>query len=490
MDNPTTANESSLNGKPTTAVSRDRAIVIFAIVSLALLMASIDSTIVSVSLKTVQDELATSLAYVSWILTGYQLSQTIIMPIVGKLSDDWGRKRLFMIAVVIFTVSSLAAGLAPNIYFLIIFRILQGIGGGAFLPSATGIISDAFGAKRRSTAIGLFASVFPIGGIIGPNIGGFIIDHLTWRWIFFVNIPIGILLLVLGSVVFPRGIASSVKRKVDFVGAGLFAGGVLSILYALTNWANNPASAGWLTWFLIAVGLGLFCLFAWQENRVKHPMIELELLRWRPFLAANIYNFVYGAIVFGLFSFIPYYAMVGYGMTAGESGLILTPRSIAMIALAAVTSIYIIRFGYRLPMIAGALIVAVSFVIMGQGYHDITIFGLGLHNLVLLVLIVTLGGIGMGMANPAANNAVLDLVPEKVAAVTGMRGMFRITGGVFGTAIVVLIMSHFQNKADGLQKIALVFAGPLVLLIPVIMLIPDSARERKRHRDSEVSRST
>ena len=440
-------------------------------------------TIVSVSLPSILTELKTSLAYVSWIMTGYQLSSTVIMPIVGKLSDDWGRKRIFMIAVVVFTISSLAAGFAPNIYLLIVFRIIQGIGGGAFLPSATGIISDAFG-RRRSTAIGLFASVFPIGGIIGPNIGGFIIDHLSWRWIFFVNIPIGIMLFVLGTMVFPKGNVSPTKRKVDFVGAGLFAGAVLSILYGLTNWANHPDNPGLLTRILIALGIILFFLFGRQENRVKQPMIEMDLLRWRPFLAANIYNFVYGAIVFGMFAFIPYYATVGYGMTAGQSGLILTPRSIAMIAMAAVTSIYIMRFGYRLPMILGAVIVAVSFLIMSRGYHDINILGADVHNMVLLIIIVTMGGIGMGVANPAANNAVLDLFPQKVAAVTGMRGMFRITGGVFGTAVVVLALSHFQDKAAGLERLALVFAGLLILLIPIIFMIPDSARERKNRANS------
>jgi EmrB/QacA subfamily drug resistance transporter len=483
VDNNITTGETVQNSNLNLEVSRNRAILIFSIVSLALLMASIDMTIVSVSLPSILTELKTSLAYVSWIMTGYQLSSTVIMPIVGKLSDDWGRKRIFMIAVAIFTVSSLAAGVAPNIYLLILFRIIQGIGGGAFLPSATGIISDAFG-KRRSTAIGLFASVFPIGGIIGPNVGGFIIDHLSWRWIFFVNIPIGILLFILGTIVFPKGNVSPTKRKVDFAGAALFAGAILSILYGLTNWANHPDNPGPLTWILIALGVVLLFFFVRQENRVKQPMIEMDLLRWRPFLAANIYNFVYGAIVFGIFAFIPYYATVGYGMTAVQSGLILTPRSIAMIAMAAITSIYIIRFGYRLPMILGAVIVAISLLLMSRGYHDITILGSNMHNMVLLIIIVTMGGIGMGVANPAANNAVLDLVPQKVAAVTGMRGMFRITGGVFGTAVVVLALSHFQDKAEGLQRIALVFAGLLMLLIPIIFMIPDSARERKNRINS------
>ena len=172
-------------------ITKRQAYIIFSIISLALLMSAIDSSIVTVSLPTILSDLNTNLAQVAWVITGYSFSMCIVMPIVGKLSDQWGRKRLFMIAVVIFTVSSLAAGFAPNIYFLIVCRVLQGIGGGAFMPSAVGIISDTFG-RRRATAIGLFTSIFTIGGVIGPNLGGFIVDNVSWRWIFFVNIPIGI----------------------------------------------------------------------------------------------------------------------------------------------------------------------------------------------------------------------------------------------------------------------------------------------------------
>lgn len=462
-------------------ISRNRAIIIFATVSLALLMSSIDLTIVSVSIPAILADLNTNLAYVSWVITGYQLSSTTVMPIVGKLSDDLGRKRLFLFCVAVFTLSSLAAGLSPNIYLLIIFRIFQGLGGGAFLPSATGIISDVF-RKRRSTAIGLFASIFPIGGIIGPNVGGFLVDNLSWRWIFFVNIPIGIILLLVGKWVFPKDNvpAHATQRQVDFVGAGLFAGAVLAILYAMTNWANYPQNIGYTTWVLFAVGAVLLILFFRQESRVQQPMIDLVLLKWRPFLAANIYNFLYGAVVFGIFAYLPYYAYVAFGMSASQSGLILTPRSIGSIIMAAIASFFIIRFRYRLPMILGALIMSISFFILGRGYNEITIFGWQITSFWWLIIIATLSGIGMGITNPAVNNAVLDLLPEKVAAVTGIRGMFRVTGGVFGTAVIALVLSHFQDKALGLERISLLFGIILIAMIPLTFLIPDTAHQRRK----------
>ena len=455
----------------------------FAIVGLALLMASIDSTIVAVGLPTLLTDMKTNLALVGWTMTGYQFAQSIVMPIAGKLSDEWGRKRLFLAAVGLFTISSIAAGLAPNIYVLIIFRILQGIGGGTFLPSATGLVADAFG-DRRAQAIGLFGSIFPIGGIIGPNIGGIILDNFSWRWIFFVNIPVGILLLVLGSMLLPKGIQTinSTNRKLDTTGIGLFVGAIFAILYGITNWANSASGFGVTTGLLFALSAVLFFLFVRHEDRTANPMLDMRLLRWRPFVAVNIYNFLFGAVVFGVTAFIPYYATVAYGMTPGQNGLLLTPRSITMILVSAVTSLFIIRFRYRLPMIAGLLIIAASLFVLSRGFHDVTLMGVGLHSIVLLASLVALVGVGMGIANPASNNAALDLIPGQVAAATGMRGMARSVGGVLGTAAVSLILSYFPDKAKGMQYIYLGLAAIMIVIIPVVFMIPDTAADRAHGR--------
>jgi EmrB/QacA subfamily drug resistance transporter len=450
---------------------------------MALLMASIDSTIVAVGLPTLLTDLKTNLALVGWTMTGYQFAQSIVMPIAGKLSDEWGRKRLFLGAVALFTISSIAAGLAPSIYVLIICRILQGIGGGTFLPSATGIISDAFG-DRRAQAIGLFGSIFPIGGIIGPNIGGLILDHLSWHWIFFVNVPVGALLLIFGSMVLPRSTQTinASNRKLDVTGVGLFVGAIFAILYGMTELANQHTGIVVIPFLLFALGAVLFVLFVRHEDKVSAPMIDLRLLRWRPFVAVNIYNFLFGAVVFGVTGFIPYYATVAFGMTPGQTGLLLTPRSITMIIVSALTSLFIIRFRYRLPMIAGLVIISSSLFVLSRGYHDITLLGVGLHNLVLLASLVALIGVGMGVANPASNNAALDLLPDKVAAATGMRGMSRSVGGVLGTAAVSLILSYYPDKAQGMQYIYLGLAVIMIVIVPIVFMIPDTAADRAHGR--------
>jgi len=301
-----TEQQDEKSGKPV-----QHAYLAFAVVSLALLMASIDSTIIAVGIPTLLVDLKTNLAIVGWTITGFQFSNSVVMPIMGKLSDDLGRKKVFLISVAVFTLSSLAAGLAPNIIWLIIFRVIQGIGGGAFLPSCTGIISDAFG-NRRATPIGHFGSIFPIGGIIGPNIGGLILDHLTWRWMFFVNIPVGLALIILGMKYLPgnRMLKNYTRYRIDIIGMSLFIGAILAILFAITNWASSSTNPGIFTWVLLAMGAILFIIFIMYEDRIEEPMIETKLIRWRPFLAVNVYNFIYGIVVFGLVSFIPYYATV------------------------------------------------------------------------------------------------------------------------------------------------------------------------------------
>jgi EmrB/QacA subfamily drug resistance transporter len=461
---------------PERPLSKRQANYTFIIVMLAILMAGIDSTIVSVGLPALLTDLHTNLAMVAWTMNGFQFSQSVVMPIAGKLSDDFGRKRLFLIAVIIFTTSSIGVGMSSDIFLVIIFRFIQGIGGGAFMPSATGIISDTFG-QRRMTAIGLIGSIFSIGAVMGPNVGGFLIDNYSWHWMFFINVPIGILLLIFGLKVLPGSRTSNdfSKRRIDVIGIGLFVGAIFSLLYGLTNWAHSPQGIDPITIVVFAFSGAFFYFFMKHEGRTAQPMIETSLLRWRPFLGVNIYNFVFGAAMFGVASFVPYYATVAYGTTAAESGLIITPRFLAMIVVSATTSIMIVRFRYRKPMIIGLLLISLCHFLLSFGYHDVNILGVGLHDIPLLGLMVMLSGIGMGIANPAANNAALDLIPEKAAAVAGLRGMFRMLGGMVGTAVVTLILSPFQDQAVGMQTIFIGASILFVLLIPVVFMIPDLA---------------
>jgi len=340
-----------------------------------------------------------------------------------------------------------------------------------------------FGAKNRGTAIGLFTSVFPIGGIIGPNLGGWLIDAFSWRAMFSINVPIGVVLLVAGVFVLPSGGRVAMARSIDLVGVGLFAAGIISIMYGMTVWGNELGLSLQVSiWFV--VGVVSLCLFVRHEGAVRDPMIDLRLLKERAFFAANLYNLLYGALVFGFFSFIPLYATYEYGMSASASGFILTPRAVVMIAGSAISSFLLIRFGYRLPMILGIVLVSISLFLVGQSWHHVSIFGHEFGDVALLSTLIMISGFGVGVGGPAANNAAIELMPEAVARITGLRSMFRTTGGVLGTAAIVLILAHDKNQGAGLAQIFIWLSVVVLLFIQPIFLIPDSARTRHKAETS------
>jgi len=208
-----------------------RRFLIFGVTAIALFMASIDQTIVSTALGTLQHDLHAAINWVSWTITVYALGQIVAMPVAGALSDIYGRKRLFLGAVILFTVTSLCCGLSTNIYELVVLRMLQALGGGAFMPSATGIVSDQFGADR-DRAIGMFTSIFPIGAIVGPILGGVFVTYWSWRGIFLVNVPLGVVLLILAAIVIP-GSGRRHQQSLDITGVAELGAGLLGIMLAI-----------------------------------------------------------------------------------------------------------------------------------------------------------------------------------------------------------------------------------------------------------------
>jgi hypothetical protein len=223
-------------------------------------------------------------------------------------------------------------------------------------------------------------------------------------------------------------------------------------------------------------------LFVRHEGKAKAPLLDMELVRRPAFVAANSWNFLYGASLFGVFSLTPYYATVVYGMSPAESGALLTPRSIAMIAASTMSSFWLIRKGYHRPMIIGAVLVFSCLAILGASFHNVSIGGVAIPDFWVLSVPILLGGLGMGISNPASANAGLDLVPDKMAAAAGMRGMFRQTGGVLGTAAMTIALSQFDDKAEGFRAIFLFIAVAHLFLIPLTLAIPDTARDRRLNR--------
>jgi EmrB/QacA subfamily drug resistance transporter len=455
-----------------------RRYLIFVSAGLGLLMYSIDSTVVAVAFPNFIKDFGTNILWAAWTISIYLIAVTSVMPLMGNLSDGFGRKKVFLISLILFTVSSLACGLAPNIYSLVVFRFLQGVGGASFLPTAAGIVSDQF-PENRERAIGLFTSIFPIGGIVGPNLGGWIVSRYSWRYIFYINLPIGIGLAVLILILLKDSRVLS-RPHIDFVGASFFFGAILFLMLGLNLIAESFSTSSFLlTVIFLVVSLSFFFLFFYQEKKDSNPILDLVLLRSKPFLAANLYNMMVGAGVFGTFAFIPLYATSVHQLSTLVSGMILTPRSVGIIPASAITSFLLKRWGYRWPMLLGLSIISLSTILLGGPELQLLRI-IGLHSGVpeILAALIMASGIGIGIALPASNNACIELMPEKVATITGLRGMFRSVGGAFGISIITLILHSSSTPANGFRTTFLSFGFGLLLTIPLVFLMPTGKKGR------------
>jgi EmrB/QacA subfamily drug resistance transporter len=439
--------------------------IVFGIVSIALLMASIDQTIVATALNAIRGDLDAELNWSGWTITIYALGQIIVMPLAGRLGDQFGRKRVFLGAAVLFTVASLCCSLADNIYLLVVFRAFQSIGGGAFMPTATGIVSEQFG-RDRDRAIGMFTSIFPIGGILGPIIGGIIVTYWSWREIFIVNVPIGLLLIGLGLRFIPRSTPKP-AAKVDPAGAVLLTLTILIGMYGISSLGSSgasPADPLFIAAEVIAVTLGF--LFVRHANRSAAPFIPVNLLRGRGFGAMNAINFLFGAAVLGFGALVPLYAESRYGIQPLQAGTLLTARAVGMICVAGLAVFALRRTGYRAPMIGGFLLVAGGMTLMALAPHGLTPYG-------WLALAAGVTGVGMGLSIPASNNASLQLAPDQISAIAGLRGMFRQSGGIVAVSVTTTLLSHAENGGVAQSHSFVVFAAVLLLIVPLTLLVPD-----------------
>lgn len=447
-----------------------RRYLVFAVVALALFMSSIDTTIVATALPAIERGLRASLSWTGWVINAYTLMIITIMPLMGRISDEWGRKRVFMASVVIFTASSFLCAVSSNIYALILFRFLQAVGGGSFMPSATGIVGDHF-PENRSQAIGLFTTIFPLGGIIGPALGGWILDIAGWQAIFLINVPVGILVFILSWLLLEKDPPYR-PTPVDLAGAGLFAAAMLSLMYLMTR-LGESRGISWSEWLLVIPVV--VCLFAFfrHEARTATPIIEMTLLKSRTFAVINTLNLIYGACIFGLMAFIPYFGQVTYGMSNLTSGTLLTARALGMIAMGGVTSMLLKRVGYRKPIAVGFILLALSIFGLNPHIHLPAVFGEKVPTYWWLALLIFVSGMAVGLASPSSNNAAIELMPDKISAISGIRGMFRQSGGVIGTSGIVLILSRHADKTTGFSLVFTIMAAILILSLPLVRYVPD-----------------
>jgi EmrB/QacA subfamily drug resistance transporter len=458
--------ETDRGGEPGSAAPVARRFVVFAIVSLALLMASVDQTIVATALPALQRDLHAQVNWSSWTITIYALGQILVLPLAGKLGDQYGRKKIFLGAAVLFTTASLCCGFANDIYLLIVLRAIQAIGGGAFLPSATGIVAQIFG-RDRDRALGLFSSVFPIGGIIGPVLGGVFVTYWSWRAIFLVNVPLGIVLIVLGIIFIPVS-ARQPDQRLDLRGVALLGSTLLAAMFGIAYLGSGTSSFADPA-FLVPEGVAAISLvlFVRHSARAPSPFISVRFLAGRGFGVMNLLNFLYGSAALGFGALVPLYAQERYGLPTLAAGTLLTARAVGMIATAGLAVLLLRRTGYRWPMVAGFSLTAVGLV--ATAASPLT----GLAPYVWLAVAAGICGVGMGVSTPAANNATLQLAPDQSAAVAGLRGMFRQAGSITAVSVTAAIVARSADPGIAQAHIFFVFAAILVCSIPLVVLVPD-----------------
>ena len=441
-----------------------RSYVIFSILALMLVLVSISTTSVAVAFPVITSSFHISLILAGWIISIYQLGITGIMPIAGKLGDILSKKVTFLICLFLFTIGSLLCAFSSNIVLLIFSRFIQSLGGGGIMPAAMGIVADEF-PRSKHRAIGLFSSIFPLGQIIGPNLGGFLVESFGWRSIFWINIPSCLAVIVLAALFFRP--EKRKNERLDILGTVLLFFSLFSLMAGLSVIGSGQSVK------MIMTAIMLFCLatalgaaLIQHERKTQNPIIDFAVLRGRPFMAANVFNFIYGVAIIGVMSLIPAYAVFVYGMSTLQSGILMTPRSVAMMAAALLTSLYIMRWGYRWPIIAGTLATAAGLLLFCFKYNG-TFF---------LYVISAITGIGAGLSAPASNNACIELMPDRVSTITGIRGMFRQTGGALSIAVATIILHATGDMLLGFRIIFLGIVAALIGVIPAVFLMPSSPK--------------
>ena len=427
---------------------------------LALFLAAIDATIVGTAVPSIVGDLG-GIDLLAWVFTAYLLTSTVTLPLAGKFGDLFGRKPLFLVAVVIFVIGSVAAGLAPSMEALIGTRVVQGIGAGLIFATTMAVIADLYSPLERGRVQGAVAGVFGIASVIGPTLGGWITDVSTWRWIFLINVPIGIVAFVAILVLMPwTRLPRAGEVRIDFLGAILLAAAVVPFLLAMVWGGERYEWLGPETLGLIGFSLIALAAFVAVEARVPEPIVPLFLFRNRVFAVSAVLLLLTGAGMFGALTLIPLYLQGVTGASARLSGTLMTPMMLALPVAAAFSGQMMSRTGrYKYLLIAGVIVMSAG--MLSFATVDAST---GRFEAILRMIVVSLG---LGLTLPLLQVVVQNAVPFSVVGVaTSSVQFFRQIGGTLGVAVLTGIMvGRFR---DGLSEAA---AGlPAVLNNPSALL--------------------
>ncbi len=438
-------------------------LIVFSGLMLGMLLAALDQTIVSTALPTIVGDFG-GLQHLSWVITAYLLTSTASVPLYGKLSDMYGRKPLFQIAIAVFLIGSFLSGASQSMLQLILFRGVQGLGGGGIMAMAMAIIGDIVSPRERGRYQGYTGGVFAVSSVAGPLLGGIFTDHLSWRWIFYINLPTGILALVVTSVVLKLPYRR-LNRPIDYLGSALMVAGV-SCLLLVASWGGTEY--GWTSPTIIELattGIVLIGLFVLQEQRAVEPLLPPRLFGVRIFSVSSLIGLIVGATMFGAIAFLPIYLQVVKGASATSSGLRLIPLMVGLVSTSVASGRIISSTGrYRVFPIAGMAIVCIGLWLLSRLSRTTGMIEVSAYMLVL--------GIGVGMVMQVMVLAVQNAVEFRdLGTATAGVNFFRSMGSAFGVAVFGSILTNRLDynlprlipQASGLESGQLLGSTPAQL---------------------------
>ncbi len=413
-------------------MTKQAKIIITIALMLGMALAALDTTIVGTALPSIVGKLGGITLY-SWVFSIYLLTSTTTVPIYGKLADLYGRKPLFLFGTILFLVGSVASGAAQSMEQLIIFRAIQGLGAGAVLPIVLTIIGDIFSLEERARVQGLFSGVWGLSSVVGPFVGGLIVDHFSWRWVFFINGPFGLLSMLLLILTFKE----TVERKqphLDYMGTLTLTGCVVALLFAVLQGGTAWAWDSFQSIGLFALSLVLFVLFIRTEQRAPEPILPLVLFKNRIITISSIGGVALGVLMFGVTSYVPLFVQGVKGGTATNAGITLVPLLLTWPIAATASGRIVIRYGYRITAVLGMLSAAVG-VLMMMFFNVQT-------SLPFIIVAMVLIGAGLGFASSVFILSVQNAVPWNLRGVaTASTQFFRTIGGTVGVAVMGSILN-------------------------------------------------
>jgi EmrB/QacA subfamily drug resistance transporter len=410
-------------------------------VAFGLFMIMLDNTVVNVALPSIERDLHISISELEWVVTAYALSFAALMITGGKLADLYGRRRIFMVGLTVFTLSSLACGLAPSASFLIGARAVQGTGAALMNPATLSIITATFPPRERGRAIGIWAGVSALALAIGPLCGGLIVDNINWNWIFFVNVPVGAVGIVVSRLVISESRDTSHEQSIDLPGLATSGLGLLALSYALIEGNRH----GWTSVEIIGLFVAAVALlvgFVLVEHRQRLPMLDLSLFKIGAFAGANVVAMLVSLGMFGVFFFVSLYVQNILGYSPTKAGAIFLPMTVLIIVIAPIAGHTSDRVGSRWLMGGGMTIVGVSLLLYQR---------VGVHSdFWTLLPAMLLGGVGMAMTMSPMTSAAMGAVPvDKAGVGSGVLNSFRQVGGSLGIALIGAILASYLHHPAG-----------------------------------------